>query len=408
MLLNFNRSHSMLVLRITMFFIVSIFCINFVYAQNLSNNDLKVHGFISQGVIDVSGSDYVNDDQELSAELTEVGLNASYKINSSLRLAGQVVYIEGGNRYNQGSRIDYLLVDWSAYSELEWQLNVYLGRFKNHHWLYSSTRDVPFTRPSIILPQSVYFDGFRDMSVGGDGLAAKLSHSSDEFGEFDINFSVGTSNISDEQTEIILSGFAKGDMEHDTDYQASIYWQPVDSQWRFGLALLDSDFSYDASEVDNFVDADITIQRLLLNGLYEGENWEFSTEFIQENFEMAGFYNERFSQDNTGQGAFVQARYKFDNSLTLLGRVEKFYANKDDKNGSELEESTRGAVPSYFGYQDDATIGISYDFTSNLRLQIEHHWVKGTARLTPVVLPNPQLNSNEYWQLWAAQLMYWF
>lgn len=374
-----------------------------------SEQDFQLHGFISQGLIDVDGSNFVNDDGDLSAELTELGFNGSYQLNSAFRLAGQVVYLDGGNRYNDGVRMDYALLDWSAYTNESWQINLYLGRYKNYHWLYSSTRDVPFTRPSIILPQSVYFDGFRDIAVGADGIAVKLSYSSDSLGYFDFNLSTGSSPISDEQTKIILSEHALGSMEHTYDLQASLYWQPFISPWRFGFVLLDSDFEYNAAEQgDMFIDADITLRRYFVNALYEGENWEFSSEIFQENFIFDDFYYDGFTQNTIGQGMYVQSQYKVNSDLNLLLRYERFYANKDDKNGHDLEESSKGLVPSYFAYQHDVTVGFSYDLSENFRMQFEYHYINGTARLTPVVLPNPQVNDSKNWQLWAVQLMYWF
>ncbi len=371
--------------------------------------NFQVHGFAAQGIIDVNGSNYVNDDGALSTELTELGLNASYILTPTLRLAGQVVYLDGGSRYNDGVRVDYALLDWSVYNNKNWQVNLYLGRYKNYHWLYSSTRDVPFTRPSIILPQSVYFDGFRDIAVGADGGALKVSYTSDALGDFDFNISTGSSPISTEQTQIILGKFPLGDMDHIHDLQTSLYWRPFLSPWRFGLALLDSDFEYQAAEQgDMFLDADITLQRVIANVLYEGENWEFSGEILQERFVLDDFYFENFHLDNIGQGLYVQSRYKVNADLTLLARYERYYANKDDKSGRKLEECTQGFVPKYFGYQHDATLGLSYNLADNLQLQFEYHYIEGTARLTPVVFPNPEINDNENWQLWAMHLMYWF
>lgn len=381
-------------------------------AEQAVNRDWQVHGFVAQGLINVNGSNFVNNNGDLSAELTEVGINASYQLFDKVRLSGQLVYLDGGNRYSEGARIDYALIDWSAYTSQNWQINLYLGRFKNNHWLYSGTRDVPFTRPSIILPQSIYFDGFRDIAVGADGLALKISYSSDNYGDFDFNLSKGNSNISDEQTQIILSKGAQGDFEQTYDVQASLYWQPFDSSWRFGLALLDSDFQYNASEENNefFIDSDITLQRVILNTLFEGEQWEFSAELFQERFVLDGFYPlpEPFYNDQVGIGGFAQTRYKVDNKFTLLARYERFYANKDDKSGVDLEKNTAGVVPTYFAYQHDLTVGFSYDFAERVRLQFEYHNIQGTARLTPVVAPNKKINDQEYWSLWAIQLMYWF
>lgn len=370
-------------------------------------HDFKLHGFISQGLIDVNGSDFVNDDGSLSTELTELGINGSYQINSTFRLAAQLVYLDGGNRYEKGLRVDYALLDWSAYSSEYWQTNVYLGRFKNNHWLYSSSRDIPFARPSIILPQSVYFDGFRDIAVGSDGAAIKISHSDDDLGNFDFSLSYGKSPISDEQASIILGDLAQGVAKQDHDAQASIYWQPAFSPWRFGLSLLDADFSYQKNEAfDFFSDASFTFQFYTVNALYEGEHWEFSGEIYQQRFIVDGFYFPESHLDNVGQGYYGQTRYKLTPDLSILLRYENFYLDKDDKDGQQLEETT--GVPYYFGFHKDITLGLSYDFTSNVKLRAEYHWVKGAGRLTPVVLPNPRMNNSEDWQMWAVQLMYWF
>ncbi|WP_210725550.1 hypothetical protein [Candidatus Colwellia aromaticivorans] len=374
-----------------------------------SEQNFQLHGFISQGLIDVDGSNFVNDDGGLSAELTELGLNGSYQLSSTLRLTGQVVYLDGGNRYAKGVRIDYALLDWSVYDSDNWQANVYLGRFKNNHWLYSSTRDIPFARPSIILPQSVYFDGFRDIAVGSDGIAIKISRSDDDYGNFDFSLSYGTSPISDEQAEIVLSKLAQGKFKQEYDASASIYWQPAFSSWRFGLSLLDAAFSYRTNNnVDFFVDGDFYFQFYTINALYEGEKWEFSGEIHQNKFSTKGFYNPQFYSSPIWQGLYVQSRYKVNKKLTLLARYERFYNDKNDKDGKTLEESTGGLVPAYFGYHRDTTVGISYDFSSDISLRLEYHWFQGAARLTPVVLPNPRVNDSKNWQLWTAQLMYWF
>lgn len=376
-----------------------------------NNNDFQFHGFLSQGIIDVDGSDFVNDSGDISAELTELGINASYQLSHDFRVAGQIVYLDGGNRYIEGARLDYLLVDWSAYTNENWQANVYLGRFKNNHWLYSSSRDIPFARPSIILPQSVYFDGFRDIAVGSDGIATKLSYSDDELGDFDWQLSYGTSPLSTEQTQNILSEYAKGSTKQNYDSQTSLYWQPAYSSWRFGISFLEADFTYTQGSPgsgDAFFDSDFYFQFYTVNALYEGETWEFSGELYQQRFIVDGFYYPGFYDDNKGLGYYVQARYKLNDKLTLLARYEDFYVDKEDKDGKQLEEDTGGMVPYYFGFHQDTTIGLNYDITSNFSVKAEYHWVSGAAKLTPVVVPNPELNSTEDWSMWAIQLMYWF
>jgi len=392
----------------TFCYILLLFFLSQASAEELTLSNWQWHGFFSQGIVDVNGSDFVNDDGSISSELTEIGINTSLQLLPNLRFATQAVYLNGGNRYTKGARIDYLLLDWTLWNKNNWQTNLYVGRFKNIHWLYSSVRDIPFARPGIILPQSVYFDGFRDIAVGGDGAALKLSYSDDVYGDFDINYSYGTSPLSKEQGQIILSKLATGNVKQDFDSQASFYWKPIFSPWRFGLSLLDSDFSYRNAEQDFFVDGNFSFQFYTLNALYEGEQWEFSGEIYQERFVTKGFYHPFFLQDHLGQGAYLQTRYQFNEDLTLLARYEKFYSNKNDKKGKQLEIDTAGKVPSYFAFQNDFVFSLSYDFTNNFKLRLEQHWVNGGARLTPVVQPNPINNNQPYWQITALQLMMWF
>ena len=377
-------------------------------AAEIKNEPLQVHGFIAQGIINADDSNYINDDESVSFELTEVGLNASYQLSDDFRIAGQGVYLNGGNRYHPGPRLDYLLLEWDAFHTEAWQANFYFGRVKNNHWLHSSTRDIPFARPSIIIPQVVYFDGFRDIAVGGDGAAVRLRYSDDTIGEIDINFSRGESAISEEQTDVVIGKFALGDIDHDLDTQASIYWRPPYSQWRFGISALDATFTYEQAEIDNFFDSEFVFKFYTANALYEGEYWQFSVELFQERFATDGFYFPGFNRDETGQGFYVQTRYQLDNNLSFTARHERFYNNKDDKNGTKLEQSTGGLVPAYFGYHNDTMLGLSYDLSSNVRVSAEHHWMQGGARLSPITQPDPVANNSEYWQVWAVQLMYWF
>ncbi|MBO9489664.1 hypothetical protein J7384_04730 [Endozoicomonas sp. G2_1] len=373
-----------------------------------ANKNFDWHGFIAQGLIQSSDSDFVNNDGDLSTELTEVGVNASYQLTPTLRATGQLAYINGGNRLSEGVKLDYLLLDWTAFNNLDWQVNFYLGRIKNNHWLYSSIRDVPVDRPSIVLPQSIYFDGFRDTAIGGDGAAMNVSYSDEKLGEFDFSVSSGPTELSSKQVMTLLGEFAQGELEHDDDRQASFYWQPSLSNWRFGVVGLDSKFTYLSEQQDIFVDGWLVVQRLMVNAIYQGENWEFSSELIQERLNQEGFFSSNFVIDVKGQGGFVQARYHISDRLRFLARYERYFGNKDDKDGSQIVALSGGRIPAYFGYQHDATIGLTFDVLDNLRLQIEQHWVQGTARLTPVVAPNVELNDSEFWQISAAQLIYWF
>jgi len=395
------------VLRTKLCLLLLLGCSLQLQAEGLKTDKVQWHGFISQGLIQAPETNFVNLDDSISAELTDLGVNMSWALSDNLRLAGQVVYLDGGRRYVKGTRLDYLFLDWTLHSDFDWQLDMFVGRFKNQHWLYSATRDVPFTRNAIVLPQSVYFDSFRDIAVGSDGLAFKVTRNT-AMGEIELNWSWGSTNLGKEQSQILLSTLAQGDAEQEYVHQASVFWRPEQSAWQLGLSLLDSDFSYEKADLDYYDDGAMTVQRVMLNGRYAAEYWELSSEWVQERLDISDFYAPGFKRNSFSQGWYVQGRYNLLPRTWALLSLDMFDLDKDDRSGRKFSASTGGLVPAYFGYQDELTFGLTYDFKDNLRLTMEHHWVKGTARLAYPVMPDLQHNKSEYWQMWAMQLMYWF
>lgn len=371
---------------------------------SLAASDLDWHGFVAQGLVQAADSNAVNNSGNASAALTELGLNAKWQRYDKFKIAGQVVYLNGGNRYPEGVRLDYLFADISVIDRFDHQLNLYLGRYKNQHWLYSSTRDVPFTRPSIILPQSVYYDVFRDIAVASDGIAVK-GYRQHQYGELEYNWSFGATSISDAQGQLLLGPLIRGRARQKYVHQASVFWQPADSQATYGISLLDSEFEYKPAESDLFSSGDMTVQRVMLNWRYQLENWELAAEVTQERLSINGFYQSGFAQTQFGWGGYVLARYRFLHGLTAIASVDYYTRDKDDRHGSNLQTA---GIPAHFGYQHTLMLGLSYDFATRWRLQAEQHWVEGTGRLSPSLMPDLALNNQRHWQVWALQLMYWF
>lgn len=373
----------------------------------LDAKSLKINGFVAQGVVHAKDSNFVTDDGDVSFKLTEVGVNSAYRINPSFRVAGQAVYLEGGNRYPDGFRIDYLFLEWQLLNNPHWHIKAQIGRNKNYHWLYSSTRDVPHTRPSIVLPQSLYFDVFRDVAIGVDGLAL-IAQTHNKLGEWDFNLSYGNSRISQDQKQNLLGPNASGKLKHNTDKQVSLYWRPKLTDFQFGVSLLDAEFSYQRGENDTLFSGDESSQRIMFNLLYQGQSWEIASEImrervIAENVLFPGFYT-----DTTAEGGYLQARCFLSNQLTMLVRLDIYDRDRQDRAGRNIETLSQGLVPGYFGLMDQATAGITWKFAENIQIQAEYHKVKGTGRLAPIFTPNTVLNDNKYWDVWAVQLMYWF
>lgn len=365
------------------------------------------HGFISQGLMQARESNFVNDDGAVSTELTEFGVNGSYQFSADLRLSGQLMYLDGGNRYASGGRVDYLFLNWTAVNSLDWQLNLYAGRFKNMHWLYSSTRDVPMTRPMIVLPQSVYFDAFRDIAVGSDGIALQSTNTTG-IGEFEMIWSYGAIPISKEMARRVIATQLQGDTEQKYVHQATLFFRPANSQTQWGISLLDSGFEYRQAQPDLFFDGKFTVQRVMANWRYSAELWELSSELMQERVFARGFYLPGFNRNQFAQGAFLLGSYNWAENTRLYASYDWYTANKDDRGGALLPLQSGGLIARYFGYQRDWGLGITQELDRNLRLKLEYHWITGTGRLGPNVVPAIEINRSRQHDIWAVQLMYWF
>ena len=141
------------------------------FRNNNLPGDFQIHGFASQAYITTSDNNvFGNSDNGGSFGLTEAGLNASVRPLPRLQLSGQVVSRRAGEGVTGIPRLDYAILDYRLYSQEANQFGIRVGRLKNPFGFYNETRDVAHTRPSILLPQSIYFDRTRNLGLSGDSV----------------------------------------------------------------------------------------------------------------------------------------------------------------------------------------------------------------------------------------------
>jgi hypothetical protein len=141
-----------------------------VYAHD--QDGLQFHGFASQGYIKSHGNNFYGDSEDGSTDYMEAGLNARWRVNSNLNLAGQIFTRDAGTTDNGNVNIDYLFADYRIIQQTNSGVGARVGRVRNNYGLYNATRDVIFTRSTILSPNAIYFEGngLREILFSSDGL----------------------------------------------------------------------------------------------------------------------------------------------------------------------------------------------------------------------------------------------
>ena len=192
-------------------------------ADTLLANQFSAEGVVSVGYIATDENTFLGDNNGDDAFLTENVLRLTYNTNKGFSVSGQVVYREAGDYVDNDPQIDFLQLEYRRNWVGDGEQAITLGRFKIKQGLYNQSRDIPFTRPSILLPQSVYLDNARNFNLSADGIELNGNH---PFENSDLSWSiaVGDSVFDDKFNDTTLGSTATGDWDSENNLYANIQW----------------------------------------------------------------------------------------------------------------------------------------------------------------------------------------
>ena len=354
-------------------------------------SDLQLHGFATQGYVKTTDNRFFGDSDSSggSFDFTELGVNASYKATSSVLLSGQILSRRAGDMYDGSPTVDYALVDWNLSNSDEKSIGILAGRIKNTLGFYNDTRDVAFTRPSIFLPQQIYFDRVRNMLLSADG-AHLYGRFYGDMGDLLLNIGLGKGSV-DENVEIDFLGYDFGGRLESKDlaFIARAEYQTPDAAWRFGLSAAKATLGFDAKPQDPIGSGEFDVFYWVASAQYNAERWSLTAEYMEEPVDFKDFGPLVDNRDSTIQGYYLQGSYLVRNDLELIARYAEGFTDKDDRNGTRQSAMTGGMVPPYAFYQKDWMIGLRWDVTPNFMLRAEYQWNDGTWTLSRRENPVP-------------------
>ncbi|MDH5553392.1 MAG: hypothetical protein OEX82_08690 [Nitrosomonas sp.] len=372
-------------------------------------DNLQFQGFASQAFISTSDNDVFGntDNNGGSFGFTEVGLNALYQMLPRMQFSAQVLSRRAGEGNSGSPRLDFGFIDYRLYSHETNQFGVRIGRLKNPFGFYNDTRDVAFTRPSILLPQSIYFDRTRNFGLSSDSVQfyGESAHSS--LGSVSVQFGIVRPIVDDRDTEsALLAGERAGNLTREVSYIGRGVYESNDNRLRLAVSGSWSNIGYNPAASDPFGPGIIQFSPIFLSAQYNTEKWSLTSEYALRHFKYGNFNNSAFdSLDFYGESYYFQGVYRFTHQWEAILRYDVLYTDRSDRSGKR--SAAASGNPAHSRFAKDITVGLRFNVTPSFMLRAEYHRVNGTAWLSTLDNPNSSATS-QHWNLFAVQASYRF
>lgn len=375
------------------------------WALEMAGPRYHIQGFAAQGLIGSTNNNLFGNSRDgVSAEFTEAGIHGMWQPHDAVSLSGQVLYRRAGESDREGLRLDYAQADWRLMNSETTQIGLKLGKVKLPYGLYNETRDVPFTRAGILLPQSIYLDNSRDLLHAAPGL---FLHGASVRAYGATEFSLGwvRPNFDSESVEYAFLGNARpGKLKGQGAFATRLRWDtPTDTTLM--LTYADARIDYSPGGGDTLQAGDIHFRNLLATVQQRLDTLTFTFEYGEPRGEFTGYGIALPDNVRTAQAFYLQGEWRFDPAWELMLRHDVIYRDKHDKSGRQFQAST--GLPAHTMFSRDWIVGLRWDVTPSLMLRAELHHVNGTGLLPGP--DNPDFFSREQrWNMWLLQGAYRF
>lgn len=367
-------------------------------ADGVEDTPLRVQAFAAASVIGTTNNNFFGDTRDdVDTRFSELGVNAIWQPHERLRVSGQALHRRAGESDEEGLRLDYAQIDWTFYQGEQNRFGLKFGKPKLPYGLYNETRDVPFTRPGILLPQSIYYDSIRDFVLAAPGAYLHGTGIS-EYGAFEVNLGVVRPNFDTQSFKRNFFRNVPGTLDGRDSFVASVRWDaPTDTT--LALYRVDLNSHYSPAPIDPFGPGDLSLSSWLLSAQQRIDTLTLTAELALPQLRRKGF-NSVFvpNIDGTidGQSWYAQAEWRFHPAWEAMLRFDQQYSDT-----AQRDNSTKRAR--------DLTAGLRWDVAPNFMLRAEYHHIDGTGWLPAAdnVRP-PGATPESRWNMWLLQAAYRF
>ena len=359
----------------------------------------QLHGFANQGYF-IRKSSRNNG----SLGFTEIGINLSAQPLNQISFAFQGIYRKAGEVSDE-TQIDFALMDWTLYNSGQTQFGIRVGRVKNPIGFYNETRDIAFTRPSIILPQGIYYERLRDLFLSTDGVQLYLNQLT-HIGEFTFQLNLGEPTDSDLELKTAFLGFeAPGFLEPQSTYLGKLEYESTSGATRLAISYVNLDLKYQPSKQDILSGGDFSSKLLILSAQHHVNKFTITGEYLLQKNTFTNLEPIFPDYSPTSESYYLQGDYNLTHKIQANLRYGISYFDSDDKKG--LLSSIATNKPAHSRYSNAKVAGLRWAPNNNWMLRAEYHRIHGTSSLSHADNPFGFLTTKK-WDLFALQLSYRF
>ena len=380
----------------------------------ITPDDIQIHGFYSQGYLKTNHNNYLAETEEGTLQFDEFGVNFSAQLTDNLHAGLQFFGRDLGPVGNNEVRLDWAFMD---YRWKDW-LGVRIGKTKNTQGLYNEIRDLDMLRTSIMLPQSVYSELWRDSFATTRGLTLYGVTPASVLGKFAYTAAVGVFDL-DKDTgfaSAIEDSLAESYVFLEVDSMDHRYVNAFNCTWYpplDGLRLKYSFFDVKDFEVSGHagIPAYGVASTRVLFDVMEMDGWTGSLEYMLGNLTLIGEYSAvdfkaRMDlglgmgfQDRPplpSEGWYVTTDYRFSDWFSAAVTYSNYFPNTNDTRGeNETVDfmawmktwtlSTRFDINPYWILKFEASYNDgfgAYDSMNNISADLERYWMLYAVKAT--------------------------
>ncbi len=369
----YNKSKQIILLLLTL----TTFSTNCLAEDFFSN--VRFDGYISQSFIHTTDNNFFGkSDDDISLDFTEIELLLSTTFLRNFQFSGSLLSRHAGESDNGDIRLDHGFITYTAFNNIDWSIGARVGRIKAPHGFYNETRDVAFTRPGILAPQSMYLERYRNWMFAADGVEFFTSRnwSTDSLS---LRLLYSNKDPDREVVEEFLSAFPINIAPNGKNGKtgvAKLLYDHDTGKIRLGLSYGFMSYDIDNSAI-GLQDTQMSSSAVFLSGEYNTQNWKFVGEYAPIKVKVSDLPGGFPDQNKDGLSYYLQTTYRINPQFELFLRRGVLLYDKDDKHGEMLAQIT--GAPAHSFYAKNWVIGTGWYFSDSLLFRLEYSDIEGTG-----------------------------